>query len=348
MSNNKPKKVKIEISNFKDLIPLLFKFIIIVWSLRIFSETIFDNTIIFIVLVIFIYSFFRKIYNYREKLKKEIEREVQSYLMANTYTIYERKMLKLDDFIKIILILVSSLILSLLIKEINPKQFPNSNEIEELEKFRYVVFISDSTSSNNYYTNKMLESKNSMYDDYSDLLHFSTNDTMVLGENYSAEAFFNFNNDLKSQDSISTKYNLYPYVKKGSQIKMKLKYANKDFFEITDISSPSQIMDSLTSWQWNIQPQNSGLHNLFLVPTLIKDDFSKDLTIVSKKVYVKSNYMYSTKKFITDNTEFFITAIILPILFWLFTLINNRRKKKEKEKEKEKEKVKVNGFTKRN
>lgn len=112
--------------------------------------------------------------------------------------------------------------------------------------------------------------------------------------------------------------------------------SSKKDFEITSLSTDIQNIDDegYTEWAWNISPLQGGENNLKLnVKIRIKEDgndYYKDITVFERKIKVKSNLGSSIKDFISNNWEWFMGVIFIPLFQW-FWLLWKRKKEDKKE-----------------
>lgn len=113
--------------------------------------------------------------------------------------------------------------------------------------------------------------------------------------------------------------------------------SSKKDFEITPLSTEIQNIDQdgYTEWEWNVIPLQDGENSLKLnVKIRIKEDgndYYKDITVFQRKIKVKSNLGSSIKDFISNNWEWFMGVIFIPLFQWFWLLW--KRKKEDKEKD---------------
>ena len=88
--------------------------------------------------------------------------------------------------------------------------------------------------------------------------------------------------------------------------------------------------DGFTEWQWRVTPIKGGDILLKIVVNVIVESdngsISKDIPVYDEVVVVKSNYIFTFKKFINEYWQWLMTTIIIPLIIWFY----NRKKKKKK------------------
>jgi hypothetical protein len=104
---------------------------------------------------------------------------------------------------------------------------------------------------------------------------------------------------------------------------MKVRMSGSDF-DITSLNEEEQFIGSqgFTEWVWDIIPQKSGNKVLHLHVTLRirlpHGEERKDHPVLDKSVLVKVNHLYSTKVFVITYWKWIATAIILPMMGFIW------------------------------
>jgi hypothetical protein len=99
--------------------------------------------------------------------------------------------------------------------------------------------------------------------------------------------------------------------------------AGGDNFKVQPLNTEEQIVDSVGSrqWKWTILPLKKGEKNALVlrVSTIVKDRFGTapvDVPVFEKTIFVKTTAMRTIWKFITDNWQWLIVTILLPLWAW--------------------------------
>lgn len=93
--------------------------------------------------------------------------------------------------------------------------------------------------------------------------------------------------------------------------------SDKDVFDITRTSSDIQnINDGYTEWSWIIIPLKSGENYLKLLIKVKSEGINKDITVFDKKIKIKSDVVFSLKKFLNQYWQWLMSTIIIPIIIW--------------------------------
>jgi hypothetical protein len=92
-------------------------------------------------------------------------------------------------------------------------------------------------------------------------------------------------------------------------------------FDILPLSSNEQVVagDLPTSWAWDVTPRASGEQRLMLIVTArVKlagyPDEQKDLTVIERPIAVQVNPVYSARAFVSENREWIVSAVLIPLL----------------------------------
>lgn len=103
--------------------------------------------------------------------------------------------------------------------------------------------------------------------------------------------------------------------KVGTTMKVQLKGEGQDF-EIASLNSEEQgISDKgFTEWAWNVLPNDSGDHRLYIVAVVVvkagDKEKVKDYPSYQKMINVRVNPVYSTKRFLRDNWTYILSTIV--------------------------------------
>jgi hypothetical protein len=105
-----------------------------------------------------------------------------------------------------------------------------------------------------------------------------------------------------------------------------------DGFEITPLHEEEQIVagDTYTEWAWNVKPLRSGEHDLHLTITVkvIVDGFgekARDIPVITRRVKVQVDPLGVTKGFISEHWEWVWTALLVPLVGWLWKVYRGKR-----------------------
>ena len=104
---------------------------------------------------------------------------------------------------------------------------------------------------------------------------------------------------------------------------MKVRLSGDDF-SIIPLNEEEQIIAAkgFTEWAWNVTPTRSGEKTLHLHITLrLKMDHTeekKDHPVLDREIVVKVNLVYSIKSFILKYWKWIVTALILPLIGWIW------------------------------
>ena len=118
---------------------------------------------------------------------------------------------------------------------------------------------------------------------------------------------------------------------------MRVNLTGDDFY-IKALSDENQLVtgDGFTQWEWDVLPLKRGLHDLFLsVAVRIKipdyGEETKYYPVFERKIKVKFDIVYATKKFIGNNWQYIIAVIIIPIIGWIVKRWLDSKKKGDKQ-----------------
>ena len=105
---------------------------------------------------------------------------------------------------------------------------------------------------------------------------------------------------------------------------------SKKSFEIVKSNDDNQLVEDgeYTEWIYNITPLRHGKLNLNIVVSITMDGDKKQV-VYFKTLFVKSNPKADFIDFISDNWQWMISTLILPIIIWWW---NNRKKKRKYKK----------------
>lgn len=176
------------------------------------------------------------------------------------------------------------------------------------------------------------------------LIAYSVPNEMQVGEEYSVKVRISRQNDrtvlLVGDREIPISDNLDSVKVESitvSPIMSASLLSSKKDFEITPLSTDIQNIDDegYTEWAWSVSPLQGGENNLKLnVKIRIKEDgndYYKDITVFERKIKVKSNLGSSIKDFISNNWEWFMGVIFIPLFQWFWLLWKRRKEKKEED-----------------
>jgi hypothetical protein len=103
-------------------------------------------------------------------------------------------------------------------------------------------------------------------------------------------------------------------------------------FEIKSTSTSEQNIEDFdqTEWRWSVKPLKSGENPLRLIVKVRvyteEGSYLKDIPVFDKDIYVKSNIKYDAKNWLSENWQWFMSTLVIPIFLYFW----NKRKKKEK------------------
>jgi|GEM_PF-5061914 len=105
---------------------------------------------------------------------------------------------------------------------------------------------------------------------------------------------------------------------------------SKKSFEIVKSNDDNQLVEDgeYTEWIYNITPLRHGKLNLNIVVSITMDGDKKQV-VYFKTLFVKSNPKADFIDFISDNWQWMISTLILPLIIWWW---NNRKKKRKYKK----------------
>lgn len=109
-------------------------------------------------------------------------------------------------------------------------------------------------------------------------------------------------------------------------------------FEITPTSTAEQNIEDFdqTEWRWVVKPLKSGNNPLRLVVKVRvytdEGSYLKDIPVFDKDIYVQSNIKYTAGNWLSENWEWFMSTLVIPIFLYFW----NKRKKKGEEDPKDK------------
>jgi hypothetical protein len=96
-----------------------------------------------------------------------------------------------------------------------------------------------------------------------------------------------------------------------------------DNFKIQPLNTEEQIVDKNTSreWKWTVLPLRKGDKNALAlkVSTIVKDKLGTgpvDMPVFEKTIYVKTTMVKTIWKFVSENWQWLIVTIFLPLWAW--------------------------------
>jgi len=99
--------------------------------------------------------------------------------------------------------------------------------------------------------------------------------------------------------------------------------AGGDNFKIQALNTEEQIVDKNTSreWKWKVLPLKKGDKNALelRVSTIVKDKQGSgpvDVPVFEKTIFVKTTMVKTIWKFVTENWQWLIVTIFLPLWAW--------------------------------
>jgi len=97
-----------------------------------------------------------------------------------------------------------------------------------------------------------------------------------------------------------------------------------DDFDIVSLNEEKQIIEQIeyTEWAWDVTPQKSGKKTMHLHVTLSIilpfGEERKDHPVLDREITVQVNPVYSVKVFIIAYWKWIVTALILPLIGWVW------------------------------
>lgn len=151
---------------------------------------------------------------------------------------------------------------------------------------------------------------------------FNPPDTMKLGVKERIET--RISRDVNADLKISLRGRGIPQIEelKISEL-MKVRLSGSDF-DIIPLNEEEQIIEAteFTEWAWDVTPKKSGKKILHLHITLrIRLPFGeerKDHPVLEREIVVRVNPVYSVKSFIFTYWKWIVTALILPLIGWVW------------------------------
>lgn len=101
-------------------------------------------------------------------------------------------------------------------------------------------------------------------------------------------------------------------------------------FRIIPTTEEEQFLEKndYTLWTWNVTPLTKGNNKLSLSVDVIVNDKSKNIKVYDGIIYVYSDETIISKiiNFLTDNWEFIVGTILIPLLVYMYSKIKKRRR----------------------
>lgn len=101
-------------------------------------------------------------------------------------------------------------------------------------------------------------------------------------------------------------------------------------FNIRLLSTELQNIEDhgYTEWEWLINPQRSGRHPLKLIikVKIRSKGVFKDIVVFEKSINTMSDYVYSTKRFVTKNWHYLMSSVIIPFAGWWWKRRQDKKK----------------------
>jgi len=146
---------------------------------------------------------------------------------------------------------------------------------------------------------------------------YSVPDTMQVAKNYRVVVrISSCQKNVEIEENISGRV-VKKSIKTSARMEVELVDPDGDAFLIKPITKQKQIVDSsYTEWIWNVSPKKPGDNKLDLVVSIIIDDDVKQ-TVLSDRIWVRSNTSAVVKKFWYDNWRWSFEKILIPIVAWL-------------------------------
>lgn len=112
-------------------------------------------------------------------------------------------------------------------------------------------------------------------------------------------------------------------------------------FEITEVTPALQAVSRIepTEWIWEIKAKSSGLQTLYLTLSAILsfngNDAPLKITTFEREIKIKVSFGKKIGTFISNNWQWFCTAIFIPIIVWVFKKWRKKQKKNGEPKKKD-------------
>lgn len=115
---------------------------------------------------------------------------------------------------------------------------------------------------------------------------------------------------------------------------MIVRLLGEDFTIVShDEEEQGVLEDDYTQWEFDVTPEKSGLHTLFVkagivyyVPNL--GPAKKFFPVYEREIKIEVDNMKMISSFITERWEFLVSSFLIPGLMWIFSEIKRRRKGK--------------------
>lgn len=107
--------------------------------------------------------------------------------------------------------------------------------------------------------------------------------------------------------------------------------AQKNSFDITNITSETQIIENnqITQWIWNCTPLIKGKYKLNLsIDIIVDDNVHKTIRVYDGFVYVYSNLstVDIIMNFFEEQWKWFLTTLIIPLFLYYRKKLTNKKK----------------------
>ncbi|TAN66344.1 MAG: hypothetical protein EPN17_14110 [Methylobacter sp.] len=151
---------------------------------------------------------------------------------------------------------------------------------------------------------------------------FNPPDSMKLGVKERIEA--RISKDINADLVTSLKGRGLPQIEELKIYELMKVRLTGDDFEIDSLNEDEQIISAsgFTEWSWDVIPLKSGKKTLHLHVTLrIRLPFGeekKDSPVLDREITVQVNPTYSVKLFLMTYWTWLVTALILPLIGWLW------------------------------
>ena len=159
---------------------------------------------------------------------------------------------------------------------------------------------------------------------------YSVPDTMQVAKNYTVVVrISSCQKNVEIEENISGRV-VRKSIKTSARMVVELVDPDGDAFLIKPITEQRQVVDSsYTEWIWNVSPKKPGDNKLDLVVSIIIDDDVKQ-TVLSDRIWVRSNTSAVVKKFWYENWKWSFEKILIPLVAWLGGILIGKKLKEKK------------------
>lgn len=159
---------------------------------------------------------------------------------------------------------------------------------------------------------------------------YSVPDTMQVAKNYRVVVrISSCQKNVEIQENISGRV-VKKSIKTSARMEVELVDPDGDAFLIKPITKQKQVVDSsYTEWIWNVSPKKPGDNKLDLVVSIIIDDDVKQ-TVLSDRIWVRSNTSAVVKKFWYENWRWSFEKILIPLVAWIGGILIGKKLKEKK------------------